>query len=118
MTLAESSVEELIRQYEDAARQWGGLTREGELGRRHQPHEVMARIYRELRRRSVEAMRALVPLLASDDTSVRLWSSSHLLFVLPDVAESVLEALEADDDFGFDAKTTLRQWRAGGLRFS
>lgn len=60
----------------------------------------------------------MLPLLASDDRGVRAWAGAHALEFAPGEAEPVLLQLgETQDLIGFGADITLREWRAGRLRF-
>jgi Domain of unknown function (DUF2019) len=81
--------------------------------------DCIARIYRELRSRGPEAQRLLLPLLNDPRTGVRGWAAAHALEFEPSAGEQVLQALAKDRPGlrGFSAEMTLREWRAGRLKF-
>jgi hypothetical protein len=57
---------------------------------------------------------ALVPLLAHQNDHVRGWAAAHLLRSHSTQAELILEELvQRGGSAGFDARITLREWRAG-----
>ncbi len=80
--------------------------------------EVIRRIYSELRRRGLGAQRQLLAILDDPDASpgARFWVASHALEFAPEVGEPILEQLARGRD-GFGAQMTLREWRAGRLKF-
>jgi hypothetical protein len=115
--LEELSVDELVGQYRAAASKHGEATLRGTPRVANRNADVVAAVYRELRRRGDE--RALSALLDDDDRGVRGWAGAHALEFAPSEGESVLEILAAED-FGlvsFSAEITLEEWRAGRLRF-
>jgi hypothetical protein len=76
----------------------------------------LAEIHRILIR--TKEIDALVPLLDHASPGVRGWAAAHLLPHRPELAEPVLASIEADGGLeGFNARWTLRTWRAGTLRF-
>jgi hypothetical protein len=79
----------------------------------------VARVYRELRSRGLEAQRLLLPLLQDLHLGVRGWAAAPALEFEPSAGEPVLEAMAKDQRglTGFEAKITLREWRTGRLRF-
>jgi hypothetical protein len=114
-----SKIESLVRQYVEAARAHGRATEASEYTKANEAHEVIATVYRELRRIGTDAQLALLPLLEDNDVGVRLWASSHALEFSPSDGERVLSALEKmpRSFVGLSAKITLQQWRQGKLRF-
>lgn len=79
-------------------------------------HDIVADVYRELRRRGSESI--LLALLDNPDAGVRAWAASHALEFAPDQGEPVLKALASDEGLlGFSAEMTLREWRKGTLSF-
>ena len=82
--------------------------------------DCVARVYRELRGRGVEAQRLLLPLLSDERPGVHGWAASHALEFAPVEAEMRLMAIANTEPFpfGFDAEMVLQEWRAGRLRFS
>ena len=79
----------------------------------------LASIYRELRGAGSSGQSKLQELCEHDDESVRLWAATYTLQLAPAVAQPALEALAAGA-FGptrAAAASSLREWRAGRLRF-
>ena len=81
--------------------------------------DCVAGIYRELRSRGLESQQALLPLLDHPSIKVRGWAGAHALEFAPDIGEEALNKIAAGDVslHEFEAKITLREWRAGRLRF-
>jgi hypothetical protein len=110
------TVDTLVSRYADAASAHQKASEQGDHKRANPQHDVVAAVYRELRRRG-EA-EALLPLLGHDDLGVRAWAGAHALEFAPPQGERVLEEISAVDGLvGFDAKMTLQTWREGELRF-
>lgn len=115
--LERAEVPTLIEQYVDSAVKHGRASQVGRHEDANAAYEVLARAYRELRRRGPQAQDLLRPLLAHPDPFVRAWAGAHALEFAPEEGEATLRAL-ADTDpglAGFDAKITLDEWRAGRL---
>jgi hypothetical protein len=114
------TTDELVGKYRDAARAHGAaeLTRKAVRAANREAHTIAA-VYRELRRR--DARSVLLVLLDDPDPGVRGWAGAHALEFAPSQGEPVLEALVEEDSEplgnGFDAMMTLKEWRAGRLRF-
>lgn len=81
--------------------------------------DCVARVYRELRSRGPASQRRLLPLLGHTHPGVRAWAAAHALEFDPTAGESVLAVMAKSDATlrGFSADVTLREWRAGRLRF-
>jgi hypothetical protein len=78
--------------------------------------DVVAAVYRELRRRGEQAL--LLPLVRSPRPEVRSWAAAHALEFAPEQGVPVLEDLSNEPrSLGFSAKMTLKVWREGNLRF-
>lgn len=79
----------------------------------------VASVYRQLRSRGLESQRALLPLLAHPSLKVRQWAAAHALQFAPEAGVPVLSEMAKDKVslYGFEAEITLREWRAGRLRF-
>ncbi len=109
----------LIRRYEVAASKHGRATLESRSTREvNRQHDVVARVYRELRSRGQESQMALLDLLDSPDRGVQTWVAAHALEFAPERGEPILTQLaKRNDILGFDAEMTLKEWRAGRLRF-
>lgn len=110
----QESVIELVREYSRSAAEAGRLDIPSR--RQNRAADRVAAVYRELRDR--DQREALLPLLGSDNPGVRGWAAAHALEFAPEKAISVLEASFADPfPHGFNAEMTLKEWRAGRLRF-
>lgn len=111
-----STVESLITHYHDAARRHG---RAKSARAANKAAGELAAIYRELRQRGSDATGRLLVLLRDADPSVRCWVAAHALEFAPEQAVTTLEEL-AGGPLGpirASASLTLREWRAGRLRF-
>lgn len=97
----------------------GRATEKGDFVAANEAHHTVASVYRELRRRGVTAQRALLPLIVHDEAGVRGWAASHALEFAPEEGEAVLIAMSdvAKSKVSFSARLTLKEWRAGRLRF-
>jgi hypothetical protein len=108
----------LVEAYRNAAKLHGEATDTGDHRAANKSAELIAAIYAELRRRGTAAQRELLPLLTDPVAGVQLWSASHALEFSPDDGESVLKQLSSRGPFlGLTAEMTLKEWRAGRLRF-
>jgi hypothetical protein len=113
--LAAFSTDELVARYAEAAKVHGEATVTGSHTANKEA-DFIAAAYRELRRRGSES--ALLALLESEDGSVRGWAAAHALEFAPEQSEPVLIRLaESPGLLGFGSQMTLREWRAGRLRF-
>lgn len=111
----QATTDELVGRYAEAAHRHGEATAEAGRPANADADEIAA-IYRELRRR--DRQRILLPLLDSQDAGVRAWAGAHALEFAPDEGEPVLAQLaEGAGLIAFGAKMTLREWRAGRLKF-
>lgn len=109
------STDELVARYALAAKVHGEATVTGGQPANKEA-DFIAAAYRELRRRGSES--ALLSLLESEDENVSGWAAAHALEFAPEQSEPVLVRLaESPGLLGFDARMTLREWRAGRLRF-
>jgi hypothetical protein len=118
-TLKKASVAELSSMYEEAATtQWQELQAANAKAANAQYKRVVS-IWKELRSRGKEGQAALSMLMASSNPHVRVWAASHVLEFDPGPAEAELARL-ADGPpsiVRLDAEMTLKQWRAGKLKF-
>ena len=112
------SDEELIETYRVAAIEHRKATDSGDFKVGNLAHDRLAGAYRTLRSRGSASQAKLLALLDDKDIGVRGWVGAHALEFAPDVGEPVLIALATEAGFeGFDAEMTLKEWRAGRLRF-
>jgi Domain of unknown function (DUF2019) len=114
--LAAARVDELIETYELAAEATERLVPAKD---QNAAADCVARVYDELRRRGIEAQRALIPLTSHRRPGVRGWASAHALEFEPSLGERRLRDIAARDPFphSFNAELALKEWRAGRLRF-
>ena len=113
-----ADIGQLIDAYRNAVRSHGSATEGGDHKAANAAAEQIAAIYIELRIRGKAAQDCLLWLLDDPDPAVQLWSASHALEFSPAEGEVVLERLVSKGGLpGFDAKMTLKEWRAGRLRF-
>jgi hypothetical protein len=119
MSIDEETLEVLIGRYQDSARDHGRATESGDYKSANEAYGSIATIHGELRRRGLEAQKALLALLEDAAPGVRVWAATHALEFAPSAGERVLLALaEVPKSLvGFSAKTTLKQWKAGRLQF-
>jgi hypothetical protein len=111
-------VTELINKYRDAAKLHGQATERGDYVAANKAAELVSEIYAELRRRGESAQAGLLSLLRDSQPGVRLWSASHALEFAAEAGAATLAQLSAAQGFvGMSAKTTLKEWRSGKLRF-
>ena len=114
--LQHASIEELVQEYERAAAAHGQALAAGDNRSANRSHDRIANAYRELRSRA-EAHH-LLPLLSSEDGSVRLWAAAHALEFAPGEGEPVLLGLAARPGLlRARAEYTLKAWREGTLKF-
>lgn len=114
----ELSDDELIERYIAAASAHHRATEEGRPTIGNKQHDIVAGVYRELRRRGDLARRRLLPLLAHPDVGVRGWAAAHALEFSPGDGEPVLAAIAGLGGLtGFNAKMTLEEWKKGRLEF-
>ena len=112
------SIDELIGRYQRVASKHGEAAHGPDASVANSDADMIAAVYRELRRRSAE--RTLLVLLESPDLGVRSWAAAHAMEFAPDQGEPVLTALSESGVAGpirLGAEMTLREWRAGRLRF-
>jgi hypothetical protein len=118
MNMLDVDTEQLIIAYREAAKRHGEATTQGDHKAANESAELIAAIYSEIKRRGLDAKRQLLPLLHDLIPAVRLWAASHALEFSPNEGEITLEQISKNQGFlAFDAKMTLKEWRAGRLRF-
>lgn len=110
---------DLVKLYAEAAAAHGRATESGDHVQANKQHDVVASIYRELRRRGSDSQAALLSLLSHPDPGVRCWVASHALEYAPKLAEPVLSELSRGSPsfVRFGAELTLERWTKGTLRF-
>jgi hypothetical protein len=116
--LDDSSVDDLLSTYVDAATAHIRASAEGNYEAANDQHDTVAAVYRELRRRGPQAQTTLLALLDHPDPAVRAWAGAHALEFSPEDGERTLTELAATGGLaGFTAEMTLKTWRRGGLQF-
>ena len=110
------SIETLVVAYREAAGRHG---RAKTSQTANKAAEELAATYRKIREQGHDAMARLLPLLADQDPSVRCWAAAHALEFAPEQGEAVLAELSGGPPgpIRANATMTLREWRAGHLRF-
>ncbi len=114
----ESTVTGLIDGYRAYAKRHGQATENGEHKEANKAAEQIAAAYRELRKHGEDAQREILRLIADPDPGIRLWSASHALeFSQPEAQAALTELAKSKSLLGLSAEMTLKEWRAGRLRF-
>jgi len=115
---SERSDEALAAAYRGAASEYGRCSADEGHTEANRQAERLAAAYRELRRRGVESQRQILQLLGDEDESVRSWAGAHALEFASERGEAVLSTLaDGSTVAAFNARMTLREWRAGRLSF-
>jgi len=114
----DESDEALIETYRIAASDHGRASASGDYRHANRAHDRLALAYRTLRARGPGSQAKLLHLIRDRDVGVRTWVAAHALEFSPAAGEPVLVELAAQPGpVGFGAKMTLKEWRAGRLRF-
>jgi hypothetical protein len=110
---------ELVRGYEQLAREHGEAIASANARAANRLFDRIMIIYQELRRRGPVAQTLLLPLLNSEDMSVRYWAATHALDFAPALGERALESIIRGPKglIRFNAEMTLEQWHKGLLSF-
>jgi len=117
--LTELALGDLLEEYTAAAIAHGVATESGDPKKGNRASDQLVAINSELRRRGPQAHRSLLTLLADAHPAVRGWAGSQVLEFAPGEGERALEEVSrtAKGLIGLTAEWTLREWRAGRLRF-
>ena len=115
-----ASIDQLWAMYEEEAALHGQASREGEHRVANAQYKRIVAVWKELRSRGEAGRAALVRLMGSSNPHVRAWAASHVLEFDPRSAEAELERLANGPPsiVRLDAEMTLKEWRAGNLRFT
>lgn len=110
---------DLVSLYAECAVKHGAATEDGDHEEANANADVVAAVFREMRRRGTESKEKLVGLLENENLSVQCWAATHSLETAPKRAQEVLERLAniSNSFIGLDAEMTLEEWRAGRLKF-
>lgn len=119
-SLAKASTEDLRAMYEEAAALHGQASREGAHRVANAQYKRIVTVWKELRSRGEAGQAALAQLMGSSNPHVRSWAASHVLEFAPRSAEAELERLANGPPsiVRLDAEMTLKEWRAGNLKFT
>lgn len=113
-----ADIDQLVGAYREAAMRHGEATENGDHEEANRSAEIVLSVYSELRRRGPAAQIRLLSFLADEAPGVRLWAASHALDFSPaEGARTLQELVSSERLIGLSAKTTLREWREGKLRF-
>lgn len=106
--------------YEEAAALHGQASRDGDHRAANAQYKRLTASWKELRGRGDEGRAALQQLMSSSNPHVQVWAASHVLEFAPGPAEALLEQLASGPPsvVRLDAEMTLKEWRAGHLRFN
>lgn len=113
--LKKLTVEELVDGYQKAAKSHGSATAVHNTREANKAYARVNLFSKELRRRGVDAQRALLPLLTAGDLEVMVCVATDALEFAPDVAQEVLEkVIEAKVDCSIHAYLILNEWKKHG----
>jgi hypothetical protein len=114
--LKEASVDEIVAAYARAAAAHGSENAQGNVQAANEAYALVDVFSKELRRRGLEAQKALLPLLKSHDPEIRLCAAKDALGFAPDSAEKELQKLiDAKFDCSIHAYLVLNSWKKGKL---
>jgi hypothetical protein len=115
-SISKAELAELSALYADAAAAHTQASLHGDRRRANRSHDLVASVYRELRRR--DEQRLLLDLLTSEDSGVVAWAGAHALEFAPADGEAALERIASEGGVvGLTAEMTLETWRKGELHF-
>jgi HEAT repeat protein len=120
-TLAETSDDELVARFKDAAERESGthfLDYLDDPADKDLQNEIVGEVWEIMRQLKARGLLArLLPLLASDDLTVRREAATACLRVAAPQAEATLESVARDGTYpdSFLAREALANWRAKGL---
>ena len=115
--LKKASLAEIVEAYERAAAAHGPATVKGDIQAANHAYALVDLFSKELRRRGLDARKALLPLLKSHDPEVRVCAAKDTLDFAADLAERELERIiDAKLDCSVHAYLVLKTWKKGTLR--
>jgi hypothetical protein len=110
------SIEGLVQEYEQAAVAYGQALEAGDHRAANRAHDKIAGAYRELRSR--EATAHLLPLLKTENETVRSCVAAHALEFAPEQGAPVLlDFASRPGLLRTPAEYALKAWREGTLTF-
>jgi hypothetical protein len=109
----------LVKLYEEAARLYGYYTEVGDYRKVNRQYGKITEIFREISSRGFDAQKEMLSLLNTDNLTVRLCVACHALRFSPEIGEKELSDIAANTRGvqSLDAEMTLREWKAGRLKF-
>ncbi|MFP2901067.1 hypothetical protein [Corallococcus sp. 4LFB] len=112
-----ASTEELVQWYADGSIAYGQALEAADSRSANSAHDKVVGAYEELRSRGATSQ--LIPLLKSEDETLRMHAAFHVLEFAPELSEPTLLWLAKRPGFvGFRAEHTLKAWREGTLKFT
>jgi len=114
----ELGIDELVEIYKNAASAHRRASDVGDFRKGNKEFDVVAAVYRELRKRGESAQRALLPLLEDEDLGVKVSVAARAMEFAPELGQPILEMLSRErGTVGLNASMVLKVWREGTLRF-
>lgn len=112
-------IEELIHQYAENAALHGKYTENGEGSRKiNIAHHNIVAAYKKIKEIDPD-LRILLPLLNEDNSSIRVWSATHLLNSHESLALEVLEKeSKGQGIISLEAEMVIKGWKSGNLKFN
>lgn len=109
----------LLKEYEQAARLEEFYSQLGDDRKANEQHDKLRAVYREIKAHGREASLSILRLLDSDSIGVRIWTAYFSLEFAPEIGASVLEEISRTSKGiqRFTAEMTLKEWKAGRLKF-
>ncbi|AFE05648.1 hypothetical protein COCOR_04126 [Corallococcus coralloides DSM 2259] len=111
-----ATIEELLQWYEESSIVSGRALNAGDSRAANRAADKISGAYRELRSRGATSQ--LLPLLKSEDETVRTNVAAHALEFAPELGEPVLLWIAKRPGLnGLAAEYVLKAWREGTLKF-
>lgn len=111
-----ASIEELVRWYAEGSVAYGQALEDADSRSANRANDKIMGAYQELRGR--DALSQLIPLLKSEDETLRMHVAAHGLEFAPELGEPTLLWLAKRPGLlGFRAEYVLKAWREGTLEF-
>jgi len=105
----------LIKEYIKSAISHGEATLKGDSESANNAYDSILKIYMELK--NSNQLQALKCLLKNENSSVCVWSATHLLVESEaDAVETLENISKRDSIIGFNAKMVIKEWKTGKLK--
>jgi hypothetical protein len=106
---------ELIQKYRESAILHGEGTLSGDSGKTNLAYDELMKIYQKLKKDNL--LSELKVLTKDSNSSVRVWSATHLLPLFEKESINVLDEVSKEKSLiGFTASMSLKEWRTGRLK--